>query len=116
MNLYERLVTLLPDVPVTALSPLLSVCYNLGTLAFFIFLLRIVELLVHYPSKHSRWSWGALLGVFVFGRAMTTMQLVLGKGLVLSLELSLLAGVVVAGITYLLVPLVVSMLTAVYKK
>lgn len=115
MNLYEQLITLLPDVPVTTLSPVLMGCYNLGTIAFFIFLIRLVALLTIPSAKYSRWSWGVLLGIFVFGRAMTTMQLVFHKSLILSLEISILAGAVVALISYVVVPAVTGMLSSVFK-
>lgn len=116
MNLYQQLITLLPDVPVTTLSPALMVCYNLGTVAFFILLLRLISLLVNYPSNYSRWSWGAMLGLFVFGRTMTTMQLVLHKSLILSLEISLIFGLVVGIITYFLVPAVSGICSSIFKK
>ena len=105
-DIYQRLITLLADVPIATLPPMLWAFYNLATIAFFIFLLRLLSLTLSSPPNYARWSWGLLLGLFGLGRAMTTMQLVFQKNLIISLEVSVMTGISIFIITYCCVPFV----------
>lgn len=110
-ELYQKLITLLADVPIASLPPVLWAFYNGATIAFFIFLIRVLTLTLSVPTNYSRWSWGVLLGLFGLGRAMTTMQLVFHKEMVESLMVSGIVGLGIGVVTYLCVPLVSKLYT-----